>query len=1439
MSGSNLFLINESTSVIKIDKSVLLNGNSTIVYLSSTTLPGQIASVIDADGVASSSNPILISSSYGVTFSSNPILIQQRFGYITLNSVDSSWVVVDSNAFYDTQTDYSPKGLASFSTSINSLQATQFVSSGRAYVNHVDFLNSLTVNQRVFTSTLYVNAYSAYTSTSYSDPLITVNNAICINSTTTLLQALNVGSSINAQGSFAVGTNISTFGSGSFSTVNVNYSTSVLGSMTALQTLSVIGNTVLSGQTILPSSFNATTVSTATINTKILIANSIKVTDTINIGAVNLLNVDPFIVIDKPIYTPSTLLTQVSTGTVSTNKLITSNFATTTLQKIFLQNTAIQNQFGLIELSSLHTTNSVKISSITTAITLHTSSMNTSSVIFNNSLQQSIGAVSVSSVNVNVGGISSVSIKTNRALMQMYSTINLNGYTISTNEINTGVIITTTPNYSSIITKIIAPISPSYLVNGTTYGIFNGAPYPPANTTIRITNMSIETFTYISIGDTDSGVYTYPSTLDPNAYFDIQLGNIGGGGFLDIVVNGATVNCEIYIINSVSYTGSQTMRVQPQSGDPTILQFTIPNNSAVTFIPSTITTSTTSIVYTNPGEYIWTAPNVSNIYVTLAGGGGGGGNQGSASGGAGGLLTGNLAVSEGNRYTIEVGGGGGGGGLTGPGVGGYPNGGSPPYNDPTYLYSGGAGGGFTSIKTAGTYLAIAGAGGGNAGIDSGYGGAGGGSIAQSGENPGGGGSQVAGGTGIYTTTDDGSYLVGGAPRDQNEAGGGAGYYGGGGGFGGGGGSSYAGTLSTFINSVGGGGAGGRGDTPAESGANGSACIQYYGLSPKIVFSPGNALTVTTSNLYYGGALYWQLALPDTSLSPDYSSLTVTAGPVQYSFISPNTVSFSSVTGVSLVSTSIAYTPGDILSVYSDGSTSNLTDYGTGFIYINSNLIGSVASPYNESPQILTFSKEYTTGTYTLDNILFGPAQYIYVTSTISYTTVTSNIVVSSISLNNMYVTTSSLMYANKVSVDSLISTSQITSISSLRSGYSYLTIQPSLITETISSFSLQVSSMTASTCVFLTPPMNYPSTPSMQKSVGSMISLTPTTPYLTAFDITNFYSQTPSLSPGYFPYYYMTGTLQSNTALGRTEIVGGTSYQHSVLKVDDFTSYGLAIDWFLLNPTNYSNAYLNLRFSQAHASGFISINGNTLVTFDNLIGVSTTSLSLNDFDLLHYPIYAANTAGYPSTTPWIELTYYSNNGVQPTQFPLMEIWVSDKKIADDTASRLDTNGLIAMNKGYLNFSTAVNGINIFNAQNDMSVRNLTSYGSMSFASDPALKEEIEYANLETCQKTLESLPLHRYNYIDEYMSTFQLSDRTRLGILSSEYAVQFPKSVKPSPINVLSVSTNMVDTEQILYAHLGATKRLMSTVEGLSTVVAGLRKGAKREAKAGVRLRPA
>ena len=137
------------------------------------------------------------------------------------------------------------------------------------------------------------------------------------------------------------------------------------------------------------------------------------------------------------------------------------------------------------------------------------------------------------------------------------------------------------------------------------------------------------------------------------------------------------------------------------------------------------------------------------------------------------------------------------------------------------------------------------------------------------------------------------------------------------------------------------------------------------------------------------------------------------------------------------------------------------------------------------------------------------------------------------------------------------------------------------------------------------------------------------------------------------------------------------------------------------------------------------------------------------------------------------------------------------------------------------FSTSVNGINIFNSQNDMSVRKLFYTGALSFASDPILKEQIESADLDRCLQTVDEIPLHRYSYIKEYQSTFQHTDRRRLGILANEYARHFPKGVHDSPEQVLPSfsTTSVVDTEQLLYAHIGATKALISTVEYLSTVL--------------------
>jgi hypothetical protein len=137
---------------------------------------------------------------------------------------------------------------------------------------------------------------------------------------------------------------------------------------------------------------------------------------------------------------------------------------------------------------------------------------------------------------------------------------------------------------------------------------------------------------------------------------------------------------------------------------------------------------------------------------------------------------------------------------------------------------------------------------------------------------------------------------------------------------------------------------------------------------------------------------------------------------------------------------------------------------------------------------------------------------------------------------------------------------------------------------------------------------------------------------------------------------------------------------------------------------------------------------------------------------------------------------------------------------------------------------ALNGTTIQNSLNDMSIRNVYYYGSLNFASDPRVKTDIEDADLKRCYQTINSLPLRRYKYNDDYCSTFQISDTSRLGFLATDLLPHFPKSVHTSDSVFPGLSTPLmtIDTAQIEMAHLGATKYLMSEVERLEKILASI-----------------
>jgi len=157
-----------------------------------------------------------------------------------------------------------------------------------------------------------------------------------------------------------------------------------------------------------------------------------------------------------------------------------------------------------------------------------------------------------------------------------------------------------------------------------------------------------------------------------------------------------------------------------------------------------------------------------------------------------------------------------------------------------------------------------------------------------------------------------------------------------------------------------------------------------------------------------------------------------------------------------------------------------------------------------------------------------------------------------------------------------------------------------------------------------------------------------------------------------------------------------------------------------------------------------------------------------------------------------------------------------------SATYITSNNVIEFNSGRLNWRYALNGTTIQNSLNDMSIRNIYYYGSLNFASDPRVKTDITDADLKRCYDTIDSLPLRRYKYREDYCSTFQISDNHRLGFLATDLLPHFPKSVHASDSVFPAFSTSLltIDTAQVEMAHLGATKYLMAEVERLEGILA-------------------
>jgi len=161
--------------------------------------------------------------------------------------------------------------------------------------------------------------------------------------------------------------------------------------------------------------------------------------------------------------------------------------------------------------------------------------------------------------------------------------------------------------------------------------------------------------------------------------------------------------------------------------------------------------------------------------------------------------------------------------------------------------------------------------------------------------------------------------------------------------------------------------------------------------------------------------------------------------------------------------------------------------------------------------------------------------------------------------------------------------------------------------------------------------------------------------------------------------------------------------------------------------------------------------------------------------------------------------------------------------SNDNFSGIDSNNTVTIQNGAIRWPYFLNGTTIQNSLNDMSIRNIYYYGGLNFASDPALKENIVDADLNTCYNVVRDTPLRRFKYIDSYLSTFQQKDTHRLGFIATELETVFPKSVTYTDIPALHSTFRMIDTQQIDMAHIGATKLLMQKVDSLYTTLTDIK----------------
>ena len=309
-------------------------------------------------------------------------------------------------------------------------------------------------------------------------------------------------------------------------------------------------------------------------------------------------------------------------------------------------------------------------------------------------------------------------------------------------------------------------------------------------------------------------------------------------------------------------------------------------------------------------------------------------------------------------------------------------------------------------------------------------------------------------------------------------------------------------------------------------------------------------------------------------------------------------------------------------------------------------------------------------------------------------------------------------------------------------------------------------------------------------TLGKKLAVNPSNP---SMKIESLY---PINSP---PYQYATGSGTFNDPFRTFNTVNTTVYMS--------LSGEAGISLYL----NIKYRHTNLPPPNAARDGGVNIyvNGHLIFGLLNIYQDVLYVLNKYDIDVANYPIQSPNPITGDSTP------YVIWDVVAPSvTTDEVSFWISNNLYEVDQAapSVLDPTGGIDVRKGVLEWPSTIYGTAISNPYNDMTTRSLFYTGSLQSVSDPLLKRDLGAVDLSACVVAAQ-IPLHTYEYRPDFASTFQIQDKRRLGILTTDLSPSFPKSVTTE--QVMGSFTHVASTDQLRYAHLGATKFLIAEVQRL------------------------